>query len=111
MEFDEQDLEGGVLAIAPKGRLNLVAAPVLRSLIRDRVAAGRKRIALDLAEVQFLDSSGLGAIIGSLKTAREVGGDVRLARATEPVLLVLRLTKVDRILPVYPDAAAAFRGE
>jgi len=111
MEFDEQELPGGVLAVAPKGRLNMVAAPVLRGIMRDRVAAGRKRIVLDLAEVQFLDSSGLGAIIGSLKTAREAGGDVRLARAPEPVLLVLRLTKVDRILPVYPDAAAAFNGE
>ncbi|WP_210479851.1 STAS domain-containing protein [Naasia sp. SYSU D00948] len=108
MEFTEQKLPGGTHEIAPRGRLNLVAAPALRSLIAERVQAGNRRIVLDLQGVDFLDSSGLGAIIASLKTAREAGGDLRLARASDAVVMVLRLTKVDRVLRVYADSGSAF---
>jgi anti-sigma B factor antagonist len=108
MEMDETTLDSGVLVLKPRGRVNLVAAPGVRMLLADRVAHGSTRIVVDLAEVPSIDSSGLGALVAGLKTARAAGGDLRLARAAEPVLTVLRLTKVDRVLPVYPDAARAF---
>lgn len=108
MEFDETTLPDGTLVVAPRGRLNLVAAPLLRALVAERVRAGSARIVLDLAAVTFMDSSGLGAVIAALKTTREAGGDLRLARATEPVLIVLKLTKVDRVLPMYEDSTTAF---
>ena len=59
--------------------------------------------------VEFIDSSGLGALISGLKTARTAGGDLRLAAATEQVTSVLQLTNLDRILRVYPSPDDAYR--
>lgn len=95
--------------LRPVGRLNLVTAPALRQAVADQIALGRARLIVDLADVEFMDSSGLGALIGALKTTREAGGDLRIAAPGEQVAMVLALSNVDRILKPYPsvDAAAA----
>lgn len=97
-----------IVVVRIEGRLNMVAAPELRDIIAQAVASGRRRVAVDLAGVEFMDSSGLGALIASLKTARQAGGDLRIAGVSEQVALVLQLSNLDRILKPYPDADAAF---
>jgi len=59
------------------------------------------RIVVDLSAVDFIDSSGLGALIGGLKAARQEGGDLRIACAGDQVKAVLKLTNLDRILAPY----------
>ncbi len=108
MEFQELDRDGHVV-LAPHGRLNLVSAPPLRARIGDLIADGRTRIVVDLGAVESVDSSGLGALIGCLKAAREHGGDLRIAAAGEQVRAVLRLTNLDRILAPYDSAEEAGR--
>jgi anti-sigma B factor antagonist len=98
---------GGDLIISPKGRLDMVAAPQLRSLISESVSDGRKRLVIDLAETQFIDSSGLGSLIAGLKTARQAGGDLRIARPTEQVQMVLELTQMNTVLRPYGSIEAA----
>lgn len=93
-----------------EGRLTAAVAPQLRAEVSDLVAAGRTRLVVDLAKVDFIDSSGLGALIGALKATRVAGGDLRIAAAGEQVRQVLRLTNLDRVLHVYPDADGAFDG-
>ncbi len=93
--------------LRPTGRINMVAAPALKILIEETVASGRTRIVVDLGEVSFIDSSGLGALISGLKTARQAGGDLRLAAVPEQVLTVLRLTNLDRVLPAHDTVADA----
>jgi anti-sigma B factor antagonist len=56
-----------------------------------------------------MDSSGLGALVSCLKTAREADGDLRIANAGEQILMVLNLTNLDRILPSYSNVQEAFR--
>lgn len=97
-----------IAIIRPEGRLNMVSAPELRDAATRAVGSGRPRVVVDLAAVEFMDSSGLGALIASLKTARQAGGDLRIAAANEQVALVLQLSNVDRILKAYADADAAF---
>lgn len=63
--------------------------------------AGKPRIVVDLSAVDFIDSSGLGALIGGLKAARQEGGDLRIACAGDQVKAVLKLTNLDRILAPY----------
>ena len=92
---------GDAVVLAPSGRLNMVAAPQLKKVADDVVANGRARIVVDLSGVSFMDSSGLGALIGGLKSARQASGDLRIAGATEQVLAVLQLTNLDRILRPY----------
>jgi len=95
-----------VLALA--GRLNMVHAPKLRQAVAETVAEGHTRLAVDLSGVEFLDSSGLGALIGCLKLARQAGGDLRIAGITPQVRMVLELTSMYRVLHPYETVEAAF---
>jgi anti-sigma B factor antagonist len=69
--------------IRPQGRLTTVSTAGLRSLVAETVAAGHTHVIVGLAQTDFIDSSGLGALVPGLKTARQVGGDLRIARPTE----------------------------
>ncbi|MFC4616819.1 STAS domain-containing protein [Cellulomonas algicola] len=108
MELDEQDAGTHVTLVARR-RLNLVAAPLVRSRIDDLVRDGRVRIIVDLQGVASVDSSGLGALIGGLKSARQAGGDVRIAAPGEQVRAVLGLTNLDKVLTPYESVEAAGR--
>ncbi|MCW4386098.1 STAS domain-containing protein [Salinibacterium sp. SYSU T00001] len=109
MEFEERT-RGTASVLAPRGKLNLVTAPAVKAKIDELVASGSPRIVVDLSEVTFMDSSGLGALIGSLKSARQAGGDMRIAAAGEQVRAVLKLTNLDRILAPHDTVEDASRG-
>jgi anti-sigma B factor antagonist len=96
------ELTDGVTVMTCTGRLNMVAAPTLRSNVRNAVADGNPRVVVDLAGTSFIDSSGLGALISGLKETRQAGGDLRIAGAGQQVLTVLRLTNLDKVLRPYP---------
>lgn len=110
MEFSTSTLSSDVAVVACDGRLNMVAAPHLASLLKETVDAGHPRVVIDLEATTFVDSSGLGALVGGLKQARLAGGDLRIARAGEQVLTVLNLTNLDRILRPYPTVEDATHG-
>jgi anti-sigma B factor antagonist len=105
----EVDTEVGVdsAVIRPTGRLTMVVTPKLRSLISETVQAGRTRIVVDLAACEFVDSSGLGALIAGLKTARQAGGDLRIACVGPQIATVLRLTNLDRVLRQHDTVRGA----
>lgn len=109
MSFQEVD-QGTHVVLAPEGKFNLVAAPPLKARIDDLVAAGKAHLVVDLHAVDFIDSSGLGALIGGLKSARQQGGDLRIAEAGEQVRAVLKLTNLDRILAPYATVEEARHG-
>lgn len=109
MTFDVKDLGNGSVVISLKGKLNMVSAPRLREAIVSAVADGNTRIAVDLKDLEFIDSSGLGALINGLKTTRQAGGDLRIAAPNEQVKLVLQLTNIDRVLTAYDHAELAFQ--
>jgi anti-sigma B factor antagonist len=109
MEFTTQNVDDLIAVIRGEGRLNMVSAPDLRSAVAEAVAAGRPRVVVDLSGVEFMDSSGLGALVGCLKTTRQAGGDLRIAAPSEQVTMVLELSNLDRILTSYASAADAYR--
>lgn len=102
------DIQERYTVIALEGRFTAAVAPRLRDEASDLVAGGRKHLVVDLSATTFIDSSGLGALISALKTARVAGGDLRIAGAPEQVLSVLRLTNLDRVLRNHPTPDAAF---
>jgi anti-sigma B factor antagonist len=105
------EIRDGIAVYEVRGRLDLVAAPKLKALIDDTVAGGHARGIVDLGPTDFIDSSGLGAIIGGLKTAREAGGDLRLAGVAGQVERAIELMKLHRVFGRYPtveDAVDAF---
>jgi anti-sigma B factor antagonist len=98
----------GAAVVRTVGRLNMVAAPALREAVERLVTAeGRTHVVLDLTGTTFVDSSGLGALIGGLKAARAAGGDLRIAAVPPAVLTVLQLTNLDRVLRPYGTVAEA----
>ena len=100
----------GAAVVAPSGRLTVVTAPQLRASIAERITAGDKLIVVDLSSTDFVDSSGLGALVSCLKLARQAGGDLRLVAPTEQVSMVLRMTNLDRILQPRASVDDALRG-
>lgn len=104
------DMDAGAAVIRLRGRLTMVNAAALRSAVTDALAAGRTRIVVDLSDCEFMDSSGLGAVIGGLKTARQAGGDLRIASLSPQVSTVLQLTNLDRVLRPYDTVAGALGG-
>jgi anti-sigma B factor antagonist len=110
IEFEVRTTTDDIGVVVPRGRLNMVAARELRERLTGLVEAGTTRIVVDLAETTFLDSSALGALVAGLKTARQAGGDLRIARPTESVLTVFRLTNLDKVLRPRDDVETAFHG-
>jgi anti-sigma B factor antagonist len=99
MQFDVELSGSDGAVIHTNGRLNLVSAPKLRELVTRIVREdGRSHVVVDLAGTDFMDSTGLGALISGLKTTRAAGGDLRIARAGTQVTMVLELTSMDSIL-------------
>ncbi|HEY3339759.1 MAG TPA: STAS domain-containing protein [Propionicimonas sp.] len=107
--FNVDDVRTDLAIIRAVGRLNMVAAPELRDVVARLVQSGKSRLVVDLSGVEFMDSSGLGALIGALKTTRQAGGDLRIAAPGEQVLMVLQLSNVDRILKPYENADDTFQ--
>ena len=108
IELDVRTRPDGIGVVVPRGRLNMVSARQLKELLADLVSSGTTRIVVDMAETTFLDSSGLGALIGGLKSARQAGGDLRIARPTPAVRTVFELTNLDRVLRARDDVDTAF---
>lgn len=110
MSMEERVVVGtdGIAVLHLEGKLNMVSAGVVRRRIAGLVDAGHTRVTVDMSGVDFIDSSGLGALISGLKSTRQAGGDLRVAAPTEQARLILSLTGMERVLPPYPDTASAF---
>jgi len=101
--------EGRHAVVTGPPRLNITAAPRLREVLSQTVADGTSHIVVDLGGTTFVDSSGLGALVGGLKTARQAGGDLRLAAVSEQVMTILTLTSLNRVLRPFPSVEDAVR--
>lgn len=90
-----------------RGELDMDTRAQLQDFLRDVVDAGARNVVLDLAEVPFMDSSGLGLLVDLLKVLRDKGGRLRLAAVQEPVRNVLALSAVDQVVDLYDTVEGA----
>jgi anti-anti-sigma factor len=102
--------EDGVAVAEMVGDLNLLCASDVRTGLAAAVNDGHRRLVVDLRQVNFIDSSGLGALISGLKSARQAGGDLRIASPAEQARVVLKLTMLDRVLRPYDSVEDALDG-
>jgi len=81
----------------------------LRSAVRNLVAEGKKKIILNLAAVDYIDSSGVGELVGSFTTVRNAGGELKLLNLTQKVHDVLHVTKLYTVFDIRDDEFTAVK--
>jgi anti-sigma B factor antagonist len=98
----------GVTVLELSGRITLGEGSVqLRDAIRDAIAKGQRNILVDLGEVNYIDSSGLGELVSAYTTARNQGAKLKLLKLTKKVHDLLQLTKLYTVFDIYDDEASA----
>jgi anti-sigma B factor antagonist len=86
---------GGRTILAVTGELDVHSAGGLERKLADLVAAGSSDLVLDLTELDFLDSTGLGVMVKGLKWAREAGGDLKVVADDDKIVKVFTITGLD----------------
>jgi anti-sigma B factor antagonist len=99
--------QNGVAVLAVKGEVDVYTAPRLREKLVELVTQGKHRIVVNLEGVEFLDSTGLGVLVGAMKRLRVAHGRFGLVCAKEPLLKIFRITALDQVFPIYPTIVAA----
>ncbi len=89
------------------GELDVVGAPELRQQVLREVGAGNHHLVLDLTGVDYVDSFGLGVLVGALKRVRLLDGDLRLVVPEPRVRRVLELCDLDRVFTLHDDLEGA----
>jgi anti-sigma B factor antagonist len=98
----------GVTVLDLSGRITLGEGSVqLRDAVRGLISKGQKHILLNLAEVNYIDSSGLGELVSAFTTAKNQQADVKLLSLTKKVHDLLQLTKLYTVFDIKDDEASA----
>ena len=101
---------GDVTVVDAVGRITLgEGASTFRDSIRDLAASGHKKLLLNLAEVSYIDSSGIGELVSGFTTVANQGGTVKLLNLTKRVQDLLQITKLYTVFEVHDDEAKAVR--
>jgi anti-sigma B factor antagonist len=98
----------GVTILDLSGRITLGEGSVtLRDAIRDLLAKGEKSILLNLNDVSYIDSSGLGELVSAFTSVKNAGGELKLLNLTHKVKDLLQITKLYTVFEVKDDEASA----
>ncbi len=102
-----ETLPGPVYRLAPQGRLDAVTVPALETAIDEQLAALHYRLIIDLAEVGYMSSSGLRALLRARRQAQLNGGDVVLCAMNERVTEVFEMIGFNNLFKIYATPAEA----
>jgi anti-sigma B factor antagonist len=101
---------GDVSVVDVAGRITLgEGSSALRDLLRDMVSKGQKKILLNLGEVSYIDSSGIGELVSGFTTVTNSGGQLKLLGLNKRVKDLLQITKLYTVFDVHEDEAGAVR--
>ena len=107
LKIDPRRLSDGMQALDLEGEVDVYTAPLLRQAIVDQVEAGTKHLLINLGKVEYLDSTGLGILIGGVKRLKEQGGSLRLVGPSARITRIFEITGLNKIFDVYSDEQAA----
>ncbi len=98
----------GITIVDLSGRITLgEGSVVLRDTIRDVVSQGNKQILLNLGDVTYIDSSGIGELVSAFTSVRNQGGELKLLNLTKKVHDLLQITKLYTVFDIKDDEATA----
>lgn len=103
----ETQARGNDLVLLVSGDIDIHTAPQLRDRLAELQDAGSTRVVVDLAGVNFLDSSALGALVAAHRDLTADGGTLRLAAARPHVLKIFQITRLTEVIPLYDSVEAA----
>lgn len=89
--------------VVPPVRLDTTTKDGLTQQVKQIISQQATLVLLDLSRVEFVDSSGLGAIVAALKSLRSGGGELALCQPSDQVKTLLEITGLDRIIKIYPN--------
>ena len=106
MQLDQEIMDGQAVLHLKSERLDAAVVLQFKDFFRVIAEKGNKRLILDMKDVQFMDSSGLGAVVAAMKS---LGPERKLdlADLTETVAKVFKLTRMDSVFKIYPTVDAA----
>lgn len=109
LKADNRQVDG-IAVVDLNGRIVLgEATTTLREALQNLVSQGQKKILLNLAEVNYIDSSGLGALVSSYTTVTSQSGQLKLLNLTKKVEDLLQITKLLTVFEVFTDESTAIR--
>lgn len=101
---------GDVKIVDITGRIELgQESAAVRNLVGDLLSAGNKKILLNLAGVDYIDSSGLGALVGAFASAHKQGGQLKLLNLTDKVSNIMEVTKLYTVFDIATDEETALK--
>jgi anti-sigma B factor antagonist len=105
-----RDVDGGKTIVAVGGEIDVYTAPKLRDKITELVASGVYDIVIDMEQVEFLDSTGLGVLVGGLKKVRAHDGSLQLVCNQDRLLKIFRITGLAKVFVIHDSADGALAG-
>lgn len=100
----------GITIVDMSGRITLgEGSVVLRDSIRDLIGKGQKKILLNLGDVTYIDSSGIGELVSAFTAVRREGGELKLLKLTKKVHDLLQITKLYTVFDIKDDEATAIK--
>ena len=107
LRVETQQPREGVAVIRLGGEVDVYTSPRVKQEILDLLNAGTSKLVVDLSGVDYLDSTGLGVLIGGLKRARERDGDLKLICDNVRILRIFEITGLTKIFDIYRTEAEA----
>jgi anti-sigma B factor antagonist len=98
---------GGFTVLRPQGDIDVATGPALKDCITETLVAGGVHLVVDLQDVEFIESTGLGALVGGRRRAEAVKGSLTLVCTEDRLLQVFRLTGLDKVFAIFDTVDAA----
>ena len=92
---------GEIAVVGPQGDLDMAVADEVKRVLAGLIDKGQSRVVMDLSQVGYIDSSGMGVLVASMKQARAAGGDVRLCALQEDARTSCALTRLSKAMAVH----------
>src|SRR3954452_13481789 len=103
----ENSAAGERMVVAVGGEIDVYTAPKLRERLVELINSGHYHLVINLEGVDFLDSTGLGVLVGALKRVRSHQGSLRLVCTQERLLKIFRITGLSKVFPIYDTVEEA----
>jgi len=107
LKVNDYTTDDGLTVITVEGEIDVYTAPKLREKLIDLVNKGKFHLLVDMEKVEFLDSTGLGVLVGGLKRVRAHDGSLELVCTQERILKIFRITGLTKVFGIHDSIAEA----